>query len=93
MVIKTNPAVDSVFDNYPDHVRDDMLFLRSLIIDTADKLTEIDLVEEHGRSLHGYEFKWSPKKVPAAPKAWAEGYPQAKFDVIHSDNYQDFIIR
>jgi predicted AAA+ superfamily ATPase len=53
---------------------------------------EIDLIEEYGSSLHGYEFKWSPKKVPAAPKAWAEGYPQAKFDVIHSDNYLDFII-
>ncbi len=58
---------------------------------TYDK-QEIDLVEEYGGALHGYEFKWSPQKKPAAPGAWREGYPKASFTVIHSGNYQEFII-
>lgn len=58
---------------------------------TYDK-QEIDLVEEYGGALHGYEFKWSPKKTPIVPRAWKEGYPQASFTVIRSDNYQGFII-
>jgi predicted AAA+ superfamily ATPase len=58
---------------------------------TYDK-QEMDLVEEYGGALHGYEFKWSPKKAPTVPRAWKEGYPQASFTVICPDNYQKFII-
>lgn len=58
---------------------------------TYDK-QEIDLVEEYGGKLYGYEFKWSAGKTVSAPKAWADAYPNAKFDVIHSDNYQGFVM-
>jgi predicted AAA+ superfamily ATPase len=58
---------------------------------TYDK-QEMDLIEEYGGTLHGYEFKWSPRKVPSAPRAWTDSYPQASFTVIRSDNYQEFII-
>lgn len=52
---------------------------------------EIDLVEEHGGKLYGYEFKWSENKVITAPKTWRGTYPDAAFKVIHAGNYQDFI--
>ncbi len=60
---------------------------------TYDK-QEIDLVEEYGGNLYGYEFKWSGGKIPqrGAPKGWLEAYPIAEYKVIHSDNYQEFVL-
>ncbi len=52
---------------------------------------EIDLVEEYGGNLHGYEFKWSVNKTVPAPKNWVGTYPNAEFKVINPDNYQGFI--
>ncbi len=53
---------------------------------------EIDLVEERDGRLFGYECKWSPKKVGAAPRSWTATYPEAEFTVITPDNYQDFVL-
>ena len=52
---------------------------------------EIDLVEEHGGKLYGYEFKWSDNKTIPAPKIWMGTYPEASFKVINPGNYQDFV--
>lgn len=52
---------------------------------------EIDLVEERDGKLYGYEFKWSTKKVPAAPKDWIATYNNATFEVITTENYLGFI--
>ena len=52
---------------------------------------EIDLVEEHGGKLYGYEFKWPENKTIPAPKIWMGTYPEASFKVINTGNYQDFI--
>lgn len=52
---------------------------------------EIDLVEEHGGNLYGYEFKWSESKPVPTPKNWLNSYPDASFTVINAGNYQDFI--
>jgi predicted AAA+ superfamily ATPase len=56
---------------------------------TYDK-KEIDLVEEHEGRLFGFEFKWKPRRGKA-PKEWETAYPGASFEVIHQDNYLDFI--
>lgn len=53
---------------------------------------EIDLVEERGGKLYGYEFKWSAAKQVSAPRAWRQAYPDSEFYVVHPENYQDFII-
>lgn len=53
---------------------------------------EIDLVEERGETLHGYEFKWSAKKRAAAPKSWLSAYPNAHYTVITPHNYLDYIL-
>lgn len=51
---------------------------------------EVDLVEDSSGSLTALEFKWG-NKMPAAPKAFREAYPQAEFHVINRDNYLQFI--
>ena len=51
---------------------------------------EIDWVEERDGFLRGFEFKWKEKKVKA-PKIWKETYANSSFDVIHQNNYLDFI--
>jgi len=53
---------------------------------------ELDLVEEESGNLRGYEFKWNSKKKVRAPGGWKNGYPDAEFHVINTDNYLDFII-
>ena len=46
MQIKTDPRIEQIFTNYPDSVRDKMLFLRELIIETAKEISEIAELEE-----------------------------------------------
>ncbi|TET31881.1 MAG: ATP-binding protein [Anaerolineales bacterium] len=52
---------------------------------------EIDLVEERGQQLDGYEFKWSPKKAVKAPLEWINNYPGASFTVVTRENYQKIV--
>ena len=52
---------------------------------------EIDLVEERGGQLYGYEIKYG-KAIPSAPSLWKENYPDATYQVISRQNYADFII-
>ncbi len=44
--IITNPQVEKVFANYPDTVRDKMLYLRKLVIETAEEIEIISSLEE-----------------------------------------------
>lgn len=52
---------------------------------------EIDLVEERGGRLYGYEIKYG-KANPSAPSLWKKNYPDATYQVISRQNYADFII-
>jgi len=54
---------------------------------------EIDLIEERDGKLFAYEYKWSIKhKNMQPPKKWTESYPDnISFQVIHPENYLDFI--
>jgi predicted AAA+ superfamily ATPase len=51
---------------------------------------ELDWVEESGGRLRGYEFKWKPAAV-APPRGWLETYAEADFQVVHPENYLDFV--
>ena len=51
---------------------------------------EIDLVEERGGNLYGYEIKWKAGRL-RPPKIWLEGYENAKYEVISRENYLEFI--
>jgi hypothetical protein len=52
---------------------------------------EIDLLEEYGGSLHGYEFKWSTKKTPKVPTAFKESYPDSSYEVVNPENFLEFL--
>jgi predicted AAA+ superfamily ATPase len=51
---------------------------------------EIDWVEEKDGALHGYEIKWQIRRTKP-PAAWGKAYPEAKYTVIHKDNYQAWL--
>lgn len=57
---------------------------------TYDK-QEIDWLEERDGNLFAYEIKWSDRKKPKKPAAFAKAYPDSKFKVITPQNYHDFI--
>lgn len=52
---------------------------------------EIDWVEEREGRLFGFEFKWG-KTFAKTPSAWASAYPDASFEVIHPNNFKDFVV-
>lgn len=52
---------------------------------------EIDWLEDRGGRLHGYEFKWNSRKKVTPPGGWSKNYPNATFEVIHPNNYEDWI--
>ena len=52
---------------------------------------EIDLIEEESEVLSGYEIKWNKSRV-RPPKDWIQSYPNARFEVIHRDNYLKYIL-
>jgi predicted AAA+ superfamily ATPase len=51
---------------------------------------EIDLVEERGGKLFGYEMKWGKQRAKA-PTEWLKSYPEASWQTISRDNYIEFI--
>lgn len=51
---------------------------------------EIDLVEEIEGKLSGYEIKWKATQT-RIPQDWKNAYPDADFEVIHQENYLQFI--
>lgn len=53
---------------------------------------EIDLIELENGQLHAYEIKYGKDSKDKLPLAFKSSYPTAEFQVIHSDNYLDFIL-
>lgn len=51
---------------------------------------EIDWVEERSGELFGYEFKWKETKVKT-PSQWNKAYPEASFNVIHVNNFENWL--
>ncbi len=51
---------------------------------------EIDLVEERGGKLFGYEMKWGAAQAKP-PKEWLAAYPNATWQLINRQNYLEFI--
>ena len=57
---------------------------------TYDK-KEIDLIEEGGGKLTGFEFKWKGKTERRATKDWLETYAESSYSVITSSNFRNFL--
>ncbi|SFB44589.1 DUF1801 domain-containing protein [Algoriphagus aquimarinus] len=71
MELKTNPEVESVFSRYPDSVRDKMLNLRRLVLESAEELNLPSLEE----TLKWGEPSYLAKKGSTLRMDWKEKSP------------------
>lgn len=55
---------------------------------------EIDLVEETGGKLYGFEFKWSKDATASKStvKEFIRTYDNASIETVNSDNYETFLL-
>lgn len=53
---------------------------------------EIDYVEDINGILHAFEFKWNPNQNQRVPTTFAKAYPNHEFQLIHPENYPDFLL-
>ncbi|WP_299251983.1 DUF1801 domain-containing protein [uncultured Aquimarina sp.] len=70
--IKTNPKVESVYNNYTDIVRKKIINLRNLIIETAEETEGITSLEE---TLKWGEPSFLTKKGSTIRIDWKKGKP------------------
>ncbi|WP_307205977.1 DUF1801 domain-containing protein [Paenibacillus harenae] len=68
-----NAKVAAVFEHYPNHIQQRLLFLRQLILDTAFEIEGIDHPEE---TLKWGEPSYITKRGSAIRIAWKESNPQ-----------------
>lgn len=54
---------------------------------------EIDYIEEHDEKLDGYEFKYNSKAKIKIPSKFLQTYENTSFNVIHRDNWFEFLIK
>lgn len=53
---------------------------------------EIDYIEDYGGKLKAFEFKYNPNAKYKKPKEFLETYDQSSIEVIHPENYLDFLL-
>jgi uncharacterized protein len=53
---------------------------------------EIDYLEEFDGKLMAFEFKWNSDRKVSFPKPFLNAYPEALTQLIHPENYFDFLI-
>ncbi len=68
----TDPRVEDVYANYPDFVRDKMLYLRALVIDTAKAMQDVTILEE---TLKWGEPSFLTKKGSTLRMDWKQQTP------------------
>ena len=68
----TDPAFETKIANYPDFVRDKLLFLRELVIETAKEIPEVEKMEE---TLKWGEPSFITKQGSTLRMDWKEKSP------------------
>lgn len=53
---------------------------------------EIDYLEEENGKLTAYEFKWNPTAKVSIPNAFKQSYPLAEINIIHRENFHQFLV-
>jgi hypothetical protein len=53
---------------------------------------EIDYIEERGRQLYAFEFKWNPARRVHISRTFRNAYPNATCDVITPENVHTFLL-
>nr|WP_287935536.1 ATP-binding protein [Algoriphagus sp.] len=54
---------------------------------------ELDWLEERGGKLYAFEVKWNPERRAKLPLGFGEAYPETEFQVVHRENYLEFLIK
>lgn len=54
---------------------------------------EIDYLEESAGNLNAFEFKWNSTSKIKTPDEFLETYPNSSFQVIHRENYREFLLK
>jgi len=72
MEIIKSQEVERILNSYPKHVKEKLIFLRNLIIETASEITEINKVEE---ALKWGEPSYLTKNGSTIRIAWKEKNP------------------
>lgn len=70
--IQTNPEVEVVFSNYPDLVKEKMETLRQLVLEVAEEVDEIEVLEE---TLKWGEPSYLAKKGSTLRMDWKSKAP------------------
>jgi len=52
---------------------------------------EIDYLETFDGQIHAYEFKWNPERSVSFPKPFLNAYPEAQTQIVHPENYLNFL--
>ncbi|MBN3583712.1 ATP-binding protein [Algoriphagus aestuarii] len=52
---------------------------------------EIDWLEEREGKLFAFEAKWNPERKAKLPLGFEEAYPNTEFQIVHRENYIDFL--
>ncbi len=52
---------------------------------------EIDYVEEREGFMWAYDIKWDPKAKASLSKTFTNAYPQHHTQVVHRENFFDFL--
>lgn len=68
----SDPKVEAVFANYPDFVRDKMQYLRELVIETAEEMQDVTVLEE---TLKWGEPSFVTKNGSTLRMDWKEKMP------------------
>lgn len=53
---------------------------------------EVDLIELYDGEMTAFEMKWRKSKA-ALPAAFSKRYPEARFQIVNSENYIEFLNR
>jgi uncharacterized protein len=53
---------------------------------------EIDYLEEENGKLTAYEFKWNPTAKVSIPNAFKQSYPLAEINILHRENFYEFLV-
>ena len=54
---------------------------------------EIDLIEEYGGKLYGYEFKWKSAMIKKSTRQeFLKAYPNSELSTISQENFEDFLL-
>lgn len=93
--VGNRPDVGALWENFLMAERQKMMAYGQLTANSwfwrTHRQAELDLLEESDGQLKAFEFKWNPSQKVKLPKAFSEAYPSATFQVVHPDNFEEFL--